>query len=178
MQWAMPMLHFIGLFPPAPSYKQMDKYLTENITELLSVAEYLSQFDYDGISIRKYDGGSKTMSAYYIEYIPNTNIRQGSNHFDVPIADEKMIEKIEKLFERGFDYIGRSGNEYVNFSKWSILDVSRGIMYSLNGGKIEKEVLDADKIIEIKPLSIENWYYYESNFEKWKYDNIDKFKPE
>ena len=136
----------------------MDKYLAESVTELSYVAEYLSQFDYDGIDIRKDDVVSKTMSAYSVEYMPDTDIKIGSNISDVPITDEKAIEAIEKLFERGFDYIGKDGNEYVEFSRWSALDRGKGIAYSLNGEK----PANLYAVTDLKLLSIENWYYYES----------------
>ena len=166
IRWIMPILYLGGIFPPAPSYKQMDRYLTENIQELSCIAEYLSQFDYDNISIRKDNVVSKTMSAYSIEYMPDTDIKTGSNHFNLPITEVKVLDAIEKLFEHGFDYIGKDRNEYLDFSKWSALDRGKGIAYSLNG----YAPVNLYAVIDLKSLSIENWYYYESNYDKWKED--------
>jgi hypothetical protein len=54
---------------------------------------------------------------------------------------------------------------------WSIMDESRGIIYSRTG-----KAPGGEQLIEVKQLSIETWYYYVHNYEKAKERNPELFQ--
>ena len=156
-------LFFIGYnkFFIAPSCNKAEKFLKTNIKELSYVASELSKMDYDSITIRNKsihgeDGYSMRVKheyAYETISVPN-----------------ELINHIEALYEIGIQDISY-GQDFVNFTMWSTMDESRGIIYSGTGTKPNGE-----QLIEVSQLSNANWYYYVHNYEKAKEQNPEKFK--
>lgn len=156
-------LYFSGIFPLAPNEKKMEGYFNESLSELSYVVASLSQMDeYDYIAIRKTEG-SHVMYVSNTEYMENTDIVIGSIQNDVSISDVTLIDNIEKLYEQGFEAIIKSENDYILFSRWSSLSSSRGIVFSMTNQEPDIEFL-----ICLKSFSIEGWYYYETNYEKFR----------
>ena len=150
-----------GIFPLAPSAKKMEVYFNENMTELSYVAQVLSQMnEYDYIAIRETEG-SDIMHISNDEYMPNTDIKIGNVQTDILITDNTLVKNIEKLYAQGFDSIIKEENDHICFSRWSSLDNSRGIAFSMTEQKPNIEFL-----VNLKPLSKEKWYYYETNYDQ------------
>ena len=148
-----------GGFIPAPNYKKMERYFSDNIKELSFVAESLSKLEYEYIVLRETEGSS-IMYATNTEFMPNTNIEIGKIGGNISISDVSLVKNIEKLYEKGFSCVEKKGDKYIIFVRWSSLNSGRGIVFSINGDEP-----DVDNIIDLKSLPIENWYYYEDNYE-------------
>lgn len=147
------------IFFMAPSYNKVNSFLKTNIDELFYVTSELFEMDYDSITIRKEsvrgeDKYSMKVSREYLAYETT------------PIPSE-LINHIEALYESGVEVISCSHNS-VNFSMWSTMDESRGIIYSSTEP-------NGEQLIEVKQLSKDNWYYYVHNYEKAKARNPEEF---
>ena len=146
----------------APSYNKMDRYLKANINELSYVADALLEANYNSVEIRKdalrdEDKYNMKVSREYLVYET------------VPIPGE-LVEHIQSLYESGVDVISYGRNS-INFTMWSIMDESRGIIFSITG-----EEPDGEQLISIKQLSKESWFYYVHNYEKAKARNPELFQ--
>lgn len=157
-------LFFIGYnkFFIAPGCNKTDRFLKTNIEQLSYVASELSEMDYDSItirneSIREEDGYSMRVK------------RENLVYETIPVPNE-LINHIEALYESGIQDIS-CGCDFVNFTMWSTMDESRGIIYSGTGTKPNGE-----QLIEVSQLSKDNWYYYVHNYEKAKEQNPERFK--
>lgn len=160
--FVIPVLILGGFIPPAPSYNKLDRYLKENIDELLYIIDTFSEFEYDYVQVRKYPHREEQKNKMNVGFL-------GSDGEYIPISDE-LNDRIEKLYKSGVCDIS-CGRDSVDFCMWSSIGEHRGIAYSKNG-----DLPEVWAVIEIKPLSIENWYYYVSNFEKAKARNPELFK--
>ncbi|QSX04824.1 hypothetical protein JYG23_08910 [Sedimentibacter sp. zth1] len=150
-----------GFFLLAPSYNKMDKFLKSNIAELSYVADVLSELDYDAIVIQK--------DPLHEEDKYNMTVNIGMVYETISIPNE-LVSHIEILYKSGVDVIA-SSRDSINFTMWSIMDESRGIIYSRIGEKP-----DGEQLIEVKQLSKRNWFYYVHNFEKAKVRNPHLFQ--
>jgi len=150
-----------GFIPLAPSYNKMDRFITANIEELTHVIDALSELDYDTIEIRKYPSSEEEKHSM--------DVRNGDDREIVPIPDE-LVGHIEALFNSGVNVISY-GRDSIGFSMWASLSESRGVKFSRTG-----EPPEVWAAIEVRPLSEENWYYYVSNFDKWKVQNPHLFQ--
>ena len=157
------------LFFMAPDHNKMDRFLKTNINTLSYVADALSDLDYDSIIIRKNplreeDKYNMNVSKdIFYHGIPN-----GSDRKTMPIPDE-LLDYVKTLYESGVRVIScDSGSVY--FSIWAFMDEIRGIAYCRTW-----KLSDNPKLIEVRQLSKENWYYYVDNFEKAKALNHSLF---
>lgn len=116
-------LFFIGYnkFFIAPSYNKTYKFLKTNINELSYVASELSEMDYDSITIRNESINGEDRYSMRVEH-------EHLVYETVPVPSE-LINHIEVLYEIGIQDIS-CGSGYVNFTMWSTMDESRGIIYS------------------------------------------------
>ena len=140
-----------GIFPIAPDYSSMERHFNENYANMLYISNKLLETDYDYIVIRE-DQGKIDM------FVASEDERK-----NVKITDEQLKKDIDLIYHRGFNTIFLNEYKNVEFCKWSSLSVTRGIVYSINDSdpKVEWQT-------EIRSLSIPNWYYYESSYEKWQ----------
>lgn len=150
------------IFFIAPSYNKMDTFLKTNIDELFYVAGELFEMDYDSITIRK--------ESIHGEDSYSMRVSRESLVYETTHVPSALINHIEALYESGVKVISCS-RDSVNFSMWSTMDESRGIIYSGTGIKPNGE-----QLIEVSQLSEDNWYYYVHNYEKAKAQNPEKFK--
>lgn len=81
------------------------------------------------------------------------------------IDDEGIVHAIMLLEESGCTVI-RKYDGIVTFLYWSTLDASKGFAYSSNG--INPQV---DFQTHLEKLSMDNWFYYEANYNMWKLEN-------
>lgn len=143
-----------GIIPISPNYSQMEEYFNESYDNLVQVAKSLGEMDYDYIAIREVDDSN-------VMYTSNSDVQK-----EVTISDESLIRNIETLYSKDFDAIFMYHNQYIEFCRWSSLSTSKGIVYSLND-----DTPQVEWAIEIRPLSVPNWFYYESSYEEWKMVN-------
>lgn len=137
-----------GILPP-PGSKKMESYFLMDSQNMVYVSGYLKNLNYDDIRIDENDGNNQM-------YVSNDD-EAGQ---DIFIEESKLKEHINTLYEHGFGVIEKHNN-YVQFSKWSSLDSSRGIVCSFTDDEPFME-----DVIELTPLSVEHWYYYEHNRER------------
>ncbi len=152
-------LFFIGYnkFFIAPSFNKSDRFLKDNINELSYVASKLSKMDYDSITIIRGEDG-------YSMKVKHENLIYET----IPVPNE-LINNLDTLYQNGIQDIS-CGCDSVNFTMWSTMDESRGIIYSDTGTKPNGE-----QLIEVIQLSKANWYYYVHNFEKAKEKHPERF---
>jgi len=157
-------IFFIGYnkFFIAPSCKKVDSFLTNNINELSYVAKELSQMNYDRITIQYIPNREEA------EYTMTVN-RNFQGYETIPIPKE-LADDIKLLFEDGIRRISYGGDS-VNFTLWSTMDESRGIIYSYTGTEPNGE-----QLIEVSELSKLGWYYYVNNYEKAIEQYPERFK--
>lgn len=157
-------LVFIGLnkFLIAPSYSKTNKFFENNINELTYVTSELLEMEYDKIKMEKEINNEDDRNYMEVKY-------NDSTYETIPVP-ENLIVQVEKLYENGVLKIS-CGEGYVSFLIWSIMDESRGIIYSDTGEKP-----DSEQLIEVKQLSNDNWFYYVHNYEKAKERNPERFK--
>lgn len=149
--FAMVISPFVGGILSPPDSKKMEKYFLNNSNEMCNIGKYLKNENYQYIRIDKNEGTD-------IMYVKDDeNI--GKN---ILIEDDSIKECINILYNCGFRVIEKNSN-YVQFSRWSSLDSSRGVVYSF----IENKPY-IDHVTELTPLSVDDWYYYEHNIEKSK----------
>lgn len=112
---------------------------------LFKVNEYLSGF------------GNET-----IIYLSDMGISMKVDGEDFPIEEIAVSSELEKLSDLGYKSITKAGN-YIAYLRWADLDSGRGIVYSVDGNTPDLQFLT-----KIEPLSEENWYYYEEDFNEWE----------
>ena len=141
-----------------PTQNKMEKIFGRDKTELTVVCEYLLLIDCDATIV--YDG----TDCYVEKYKPNPS----TNKLDIvkeKVENEVVRDAIEKLFSRrGYDEIYK-GEHTVIFRKWHRgPDWWGGIAYKIN----KENQLEIGYVTEFAPLSDDGWYYYESDFNKWR----------
>ena len=93
-------------------------------------------------------------------------MKKGEFYIDgtyVEIDNVEIIEAINTLKKHGYDVIEK--NEHtIFFQRWSNLDNSRGIAYSINS-ELQP---DLQFLTRLEPLSENGWYYYEEDYDEWR----------
>ena len=74
----------------------------------------------------------------------------------VPIRDAEVSQAIS--------------NNVIVFLRWTGFDTGVGIVYSIDGNT-PSESSALPFLTEIKPLSVEGWYYYRECFNEWRRRN-------
>jgi hypothetical protein len=140
----------------APGYGATDRFLRDNIDILSHADGLLSELGYDFVTIRNV--------AFLEEDGYNMEIRKDNIYETIPIPDE-LLDTIEELHNKKIKNISY-GRDSTDFTMWSFIDGGRGLIFSRTG-----EAPDIWAPIDMRELSMENWYYYASDFEKWKEQN-------
>lgn len=82
------------------------------------------------------------------------------------IQDVELVEALNKIFkERKYEVV-RKNDKTILFQLWATLDVGKGVVYVSGGEEPSIEFLT-----KYEKLDKENWFYYESDFNKWKLKN-------
>lgn len=126
---------------------------------ILTVIEYMESLPYDYVSISDCDYLFSEDGKYGTYYAGNDD-----GGTDRKIEDEKVLKALDTLLTVGrYDSITKNGN-IIEFHIWSTgNDRSGGIVFSLDGSTQQIEFQS-----KLEPLSMKNWYYYETDFQKFK----------
>lgn len=141
---------FIKLTPL--SIGDMEGDFNKNRANILLVMEYICTINYDAVTINSTDE-AKILYAYSENGIGGK----------IQIDNIRVVNALQTLFDNGYDVIGKTANTYVYFQRWSDLDCGSGIVYSIDGSSPKLEMLT-----KLEPLSDENWYYYEEDYNEWR----------
>lgn len=135
-----------GIFFPALSPEFAEKNYQKDKESLLLVCNYFIDSKYDNIYVPfSLESGMISISGQHVK-----------------IENMEVSQAIDTLKRKGYSVIGKKANT-IYFQIWSNLDAGRGIAYSLDGEQITLQFLTKSE-----PLSEENWYYYEEDFNEWK----------
>ena len=142
-----------------PGYNKTNTFLINNLDDLSFISKELSEMDYNHIRIIN--------ASLYGEEISYMEVKQNDSSYEtVPIPDN-LINSIKILFKNGIQLIVyNEGN--LNFVLWQTMNESRGIKYGTEPY--------GEQLIDVKPLSNNNWYYYVHNYEKAKELYPERFK--
>lgn len=134
-----------------PNQERMEQELQQSQRHLQTVADYFGTLEYSYISVDK------------------TNIKDGVMFTGAvtgvqKIEDVSVCESLQWLLnQRKFLVIGKNQNT-VYFQKWRFMEKDRGIAVSC----AKEQVLFVEFLVQSAPLSEEDWYYYEADYEKYK----------
>ena len=121
----------------------------EDIDDLQVVADYLCDFDYDYITIRDSKG---TMG-----------VGGGEK---VSIDNDEIKQTIKTLFKKGYCYLAKVCDT-IKFHRWDKsfdMEFQAGFAFVYDGS----EDLDISFVVHQEPLSKDNWYYYEANYNEYR----------
>ena len=117
------------------------------------ITEYLVESSYDDIWI----GDSMNKGVAYT--------RNGAK---VYISDQEIVQLIEVLKSRNYQSIDKRSIT-ISFSIGGIKDKDRGIVYCQC-----IEDIEIDFLTKIVKLDIDNWYYFEADYDEWRIINQKK----
>lgn len=135
------------------SEKRADRIFERDYDELVQVAEYLISLD--NITDASIDDRSGIMT-----------LRFGDR---MEITDNDVKKAIKSLFNKGYDSIVKDDNNTIYFVRWRhpIFGWDKGFAFSVDGSR----ALDIEYLVDQKPLSKSDWYYFESDYEEWRENN-------
>ena len=136
---------------------EMDKELEKYQDEVRIVSEYMMSCEYESMCCYdvdyKYDDHPERYGCFYAdgEY----------EKIEVP----EVAEAVEKLFLKyRFKSVSKHGG-VLEFSRWATLSQDGGMVYCESKERIYEEI---DFLYVLDPLKEDNWYYYETDFERYK----------
>lgn len=134
------------------NYKLNKRYIS-------TVKDYMTSLPYEYVSISDVDYIFPEDGKYGTYYAGNED-----GGTEGKIEDEKVLKAIDTLLTFGrYDSITKNGN-IIEFHIWSTGDDrSGGIVFSSDGSTPQIEFQT-----KLEPLSMKNWYYYETDFQKFK----------
>lgn len=147
---------FIGFFVMVdfvPNSKNIDKAdvnatFEKDYEDLLEVAEYLLSLEDESVWIR------------------NPNKPMSVGYGDKRDIDPEMKGEIRSLFRRGYIDITKRGSSVV-FERWErpfSPAFRSGVAFNFRG----TDWVDVDFRIHQQELSVENWYYYEEDYNEYR----------
>ena len=139
------------LFSKPQGLSKMEKVYNEHKKEFEAAAEYLYKLDFNNAHIEGYGllwiyGGSEEGSENKYVRIKNNNV---SDNFEFLMSQCK----IEQIFK---------SNKAVYFVQWATLSASGGLVWSPDA---LPQIL---WMSELKPLKAQGWYYYETDYERFR----------
>ncbi|MCC8013867.1 MAG: hypothetical protein LIO87_01620 [Eubacterium sp.] len=137
------------------------KEYNKNYETISEIKDYLENQPYDTVNIDSgdYVFSSEDYGCWYVSDGQSEDLETGT----VEINDDEFVKKLNNVFKhRKYKIIVKSNNT-VYFQLWSTRDIGKGIAYSADGSDLE-----IDFLTNSEPLSEENWYYYEADFNEWK----------
>ena len=136
---------------------EMDKELEKYQDEVRIVSEYMMSCEHESMCCNdvdyKYDDHPERYGCFYAdgEY----------EKIEVP----EVAEAVEKLFLKyRFVSVSKHG-DVLKFSRWATLSQDGGMVYCESKERMYEEI---DFLYVLDPLKEDNWYYYETDFERYK----------
>ena len=153
LKFLIPVSIISGIFAPVMSYEEAEEYFEKHSSELSLVIHYMNEFQDEDVFCSKEDG-------YGMVY--STKARTWTE-----IEDEAVCQAIRLLFCDKCTDISKA-NETVSFTLFSKnMNVGGGIVYDISG-ELNTKFINSEFVTESKSLSASGWYYYYSDFEKWR----------
>ena len=121
----------------------------EDIDDLQVVADYLCDFDYDYVIIEDSKG---------------TMIVDGGEK--VSIDNDEIKQTIKDLLNKGYRCLSKN-YDTIEFDRWDKsfdMEFQAGFAFVYDGS----EDLDISFVVHQEPLSKDNWYYYEANYNEYR----------
>ncbi|MCL2083223.1 MAG: hypothetical protein FWH04_08345 [Oscillospiraceae bacterium] len=141
-KYVTPWIFGVGI--PTITAKSAERYLEKDFESFSKVAEYLESLEGNSIDI-------------WASKRTNTIIVEGEE-----VKAPTIFKDLALLEKRGYLISKKSGG-VITFMKWISWNQSKGIAYSIDGSdQVE------DFLVDVKPLSKRNWYYYEENSDEYK----------
>lgn len=132
-----------------PTVDSVQQCFGDHYNEIQTIVDFLSAAEYENI------------------YISETNGFMQANLTKTEIPDKSVSSAVSKLLKREYLNIYKSGNT-IQFTQWrGSMDIICGIAYSVNG-------TDSPQIqyrTALVPLDKEGWYYFVSDYNKWRAKN-------
>lgn len=129
----------------------MENLLQQDEEDFETIVDYLNGLEYEYININKQDINKAIMFT-------------GANSSQQDIESEIVIKSIKRILKkRNFKRIVKNDNT-VYFEKWVFVEKSRGLAFVSNNE--QKPVVEY--LVKSKKLTVDGWYYYESDYEKWR----------
>lgn len=125
------------------------KVFSRDYTSLSLVADYLVSLEHDSVYIPS-------------EYPDGEILASGTICF---IDNDDIVNAIAILREAGCSVIDKDAG-VITFVYWSTSDVGKGFAYSSDGSDPQLQFQTY-----LEKLSMENWFYYEEDFNLWRLEN-------
>lgn len=144
------------------SEKRADRIFERDYDELVQVVEYFNSLENTPYAHINTDG---TMVVEIDDNVANTDNRVLKKE----ITDERVLNLVSNLYKKGYDSIVKDDNNTIYFVRWRhpIFGWDKGFAFSVDGSKD----LDIEYLVDQKPLSKSDWYYFESDYEEWRENN-------
>ncbi|MCL2083216.1 MAG: hypothetical protein FWH04_08310 [Oscillospiraceae bacterium] len=143
--YVTPWLFGVGI--PTITAKSAERYLEKDFESFSKVAEYLESLEGDNVR------------AWASE---KTNVmRVGGEEVDT--KNSPVFKHLSAICDKGYVINKKGGGGVITFMKWASWTQSHGIAYSIDGsGKV------GDFLVDVKPLSKRNWYYYKKSHNEYE----------
>ncbi len=144
---------FIAFILRQPISKQgIEREFDKNKTDIALVTKFLADSGCDSVYIPDFDESGLILA--------------GLDNGDIPVNNTEVTAAIDRLMNRyGYEVIcKREGAVY--FQIWSKMEIKIGVVYSIDGQMPDETSFDF--LVNIKPLTEPNWYYYEEDFNEWE----------
>ncbi|MCL2083214.1 MAG: hypothetical protein FWH04_08300 [Oscillospiraceae bacterium] len=157
--WAIGFVAFFGIGIPSINAENAEKQLAKDYESMAIVAEYLGEENGMGIDISACKKTGKIL------------LSRGRRSDE----NQRVFAALVDIEKKGYYHI-ELGWDAVCFLKWGNPLISeRGILFSTDDRKLDFSNVFANSIVELKPLSRKNWYYYRKNSDE--YENGKRPEP-
>lgn len=138
-----PLLGSSSLF--MPSSKEIENILKQEKNDFILAKDYFLNIQNEA----RWETISPNTITYYCE-----NNKGGIEKLDTAIENKDLLQTIQILKDNHVEVILKRNN-YVEFSLWSSLDSSCGLLYCNT-----EPIIDENGQTNLTELSLEHWYYY------------------
>lgn len=147
---------------PYSSQQEIEKEFYKNYEAISELTSYIENTEFVNINIQDtdyiYDDGN-----YGTWYVQSGDANDTVNDGRKEIEGDKVVKELLHLFkDKKYQGINKYGNA-ISFQLNSTLDMSAGIVYSIDGAEPSMQIL-----AKLEALDKDNWYYYESDFNEWR----------
>jgi len=139
------------VFPSLPTFEEIVRIYEKNQSSMLYIVDAFQVMEFNTIGIDKADGDYRKIIIY-----DNLPVERYAYN------DDGLFTAIESLFDSGMCKRIFKDNNYIFFTFGSSLRATNGVIYSIDSEipRINEEAPPEMKEEIIKPLGVENWYYY------------------